>query len=531
MEHLIKITVSANYTYLITIELFDSNNRTIAPESRSDLVDIYFKQYPGIYKLRVTLNGAVQDEVFFLDSDKNFFVGSPNEWGVSASTIVISPPTQFTAATLGEAYGSSHEYYTYPSIDHSQVGTNPVESNSLENNSLYIFLRFSSREMYDVYKQQTDSPILFQFKLVDETGYLIYDFNDKSKVAYDLDFGWLAFNMMLPNGLYYLIYSGKDARQIPIYVFKDWHTQFFMMLAREPQFGSIRTFLSPERRFIPDSFDHKYIDTLLDALQNNDYSLEGNTINIAAQNKFQSPMLGLLCSYLYLKGNSHKNDSLFNIMVNNIKNVILKDNTEAPDLIALEVILNSHVRSREAKHFITPNPPMFRIGFEAILQESLLDDKLIPILSMNDYISENLFYDSPYTTFKPVDFKKINTLKSSHDKNVKDFMKEKSASIDPSTATEGPTRSGGSPMKPDSPFEEKYFDSKLNELLEAEVLSKISNADNPHLEDSWLKSSVAEIIREESDLSMIAISERLGISKNTVMRILIELSVETRELE
>jgi hypothetical protein len=30
---------------------------------------------------------------------------------------------------------------------------------------------------------------------------------------------------------------------------------------------------------------------------------------------------------------------------------------------------------------------------------------------------------------------------------------------------------------------------------------------------------------------MIAISERLGISKNTVMRILIELSVETRELE
>lgn len=528
MEHLIKITVGSNYTYLVTIELFNSNNGNIAPESRSDLRDFYFMQYPGIYKLRVTLNGAVTDEIFFLDSDKTFFVGDPNEWGVSESTIIIAPPIQFTAATLGEAYGSSHEYYTYPSIDHSQVGTNPQETRSLENNSLYIFLRYSSREMYDVYKQQTDSPILFQFKLVDETGYLIYDFNDKSKVAYDLDFGWLAFNMMLPNGLYYLIYSGKDARQIPIYVFKDWHTQFFMMLAREPQFGTIRTFLAPERRFIPDSFDHKYIDTLLDALQNNDYSLEGNTINIAAQNKFESPMLGLLCSYLYLKGDSHKNDSLFNVMVNNIKNVILKDNTEAPDLIALEVILNSHVRSREAKHFATPNPPMFRVGFEAILQESLLDDTLIPILSMNDYISENLFYDSPYTTFKPVDFNKINMLKSSHDKNIKDFILEKDSPIDPSTVSGTPTRSGSVPMKPDNVFNEAYFDSKLSELLGAEVISKISSAENPNLEDSWLKSSVAELIREEEDLSMIAISEKLGISKNTVMRILIELSVETR---
>src|SRR5690606_23882175 len=142
---------------------------------------------------------------------------------------------------------------------------------------------------------------------------------------------WIAFNKTLPDGIYYLIYSGKEPRQLPVYVFNNWHTQFFMTIGEEPQFGSIRTFLSPYRGLQQDNDDNRYIDTMLDMLQNNDYSLKEDTIKIAAYGKFESPMLGLLCSYIYLKSENSKKDDLFSIISNNIQHVILKDNEDAPD--------------------------------------------------------------------------------------------------------------------------------------------------------------------------------------------------------
>jgi hypothetical protein len=92
-----------------------------------------------------------------------------------------------------------------------------------------------------------------------------------------------------------LIYEEEPGRQMPLYVYDNWHTQLFITLNDDgtPSFGSARLFLSKERKFDPLNEDNKYIDVFLDKLQNRDYTLSRELIEYAARSKFESPMLGL----------------------------------------------------------------------------------------------------------------------------------------------------------------------------------------------------------------------------------------------
>ena len=524
----ITVIVGHLYRYLVRVTLFDYNSKKIIPEKVTTAGRYSYSQYSGLYTLRVSLNGDIKDEIFFLDRNKNFLVSDENDY-VSIDQTLITPPVQYSSALIGEKYGSSFEYYTEPSKYYSTKDTTENPSEAYSANSLYIFLRYPSLQHFQRYTSVNQIVLLKQFKLVSEMGELICNFDDASQTKIDTSVGWLAFNKELPAGLYYLIYTEIEPRQLPVYVFNNWHTQLFMTMGEQPQFGSIRIFLSQRRYFKAEDFTHHYIDTLLDMLQNNDYSLEENLIEIVSRDKFQSPMLGLLCSYIYLKGESFKKDSLFNIITNNLQNVILKNNEEAPDLKALQILAAQHFDSKNSIELSILTPPMFRIGFEAILSASLKKDSLIPMQSMNDYISENLFYDSPYTTFKPVNFLEVKIYNKNENPNSSIF--DTINKSDRSSAFRGGavnTISNTDSLEDE--IETKYFRMELKSLLGKKTLKTISDNTNPALEDSWLKRSVAEHLRDDDSLNMIDLSNKMGVSKNTVMRALIELSQDNRSL-
>lgn len=516
------------YKYFVKVSVFDYRNRIIDPIKSSYDENSTYDLYPGLYTLRISLNGDITDEVFFLEENKSFVIGDPHDY-VSHNEILLTPPTQYSSALLGSKYGSSHEYYTGPSYHYSTMDTAMEKSPDLIfNNSLFIFLRYPSVEFYKqdlIYDSQEQ---LQQFKLVTENGTLVCDFKDNTRTASDFDYGWIAFNKTLPDGIYYLIYSGKEPRQLPVYVFNNWHTQFFMTIGEEPQFGSIRTFLSPYRGLQQDNDDNRYIDTMLDMLQNNDYSLKEDTIKIAAYGKFESPMLGLLCSYIYLKSENSKKDDLFSIISNNIQHVILKDNEDAPDLKALQILASEHFNDAALNtNTPIPSPPMFRIGFEAILQESLTKENLIPLQSMNDYISESLFFDSPYTTFKPVDFKVVKSYKAEDLSIDSKILPESSNDSMPGKILDIDTDDSLLESYEEDSYPEQNNTSGIDSLISWNTIDRLSNANSPVFEDSWLKNAIAENIILNRSTSIPDLSKKLHVSQNTVKRILIEISQET----
>lgn len=552
INHNLIIRVSEEYLYLVKIIVFNSNNKIIESQT-SNQHETSFSLPQGLYNLRIEMNGGIKDEVILLDNDKEFLVADRSNNNIG----IITPPKQFSSALLGDTYGSSHEYYTYPAIDCSKKDTfySPHnDNNNLPNSSLFIFLRFSSRDKYVSIKKSFTKPFYYDFEIVNEEGNILTAFEAKNGIDVNEQDGWASFNATLTNGIYYLIYRGKEQRQIPVYVFKDWHTQLFMTLGNEPLFGTTRIFLSRQREFNPNERTYKYIDILLDKLQNEDYSLDRDLINKAAIGKYDSPMLGLICSYIYLKSKNTKNDELFKDITQNMQEVILKDNEDSPDLRALDILASNHFPNYTYKKTSVQGTPMFRIGFETILKASVENKRLISQNSINDFISENLFFDSPFNTFKPVPFRKKSKRKQisleeryisnipkyikNEDKQFKiiDFNNRKYLSNNLTSKTDKYSDNIKNIFNDnDEIFPSKNLISKIDKystniknLFDNNVFNFIQSKKDSDMGNSWIKSSIVDIIKTNKDISINDISKDLGISGKTVNRIFTEWKKEVK---
>jgi hypothetical protein len=226
----LRILVADEYKYLVKILVFDSGNRIISPVEESEH-KYQYQLKKGLYIVRVEMNAEINDKIITLNADKDFLVSS--RYSSSSQSNIIEPPQKFSSALLSgeniKTYSSSHEYYTLPAIILSKRDTFTYNAINISpsNSSLFIFMRFSSVEKYDTLKSKWAKSFYQDFEIVDEFGGQILKFDSQIGLEVNEDFGWLAFNAMLPNGVYYLIYHGIEPRQIPIYVFKNWHTQFF----------------------------------------------------------------------------------------------------------------------------------------------------------------------------------------------------------------------------------------------------------------------------------------------------------------
>lgn len=519
-KYSLTVAVADEYKYLVKVLLFDSANRIISPIEKSRY-QYRYQIKKGLYTVRVEMNAEINDKVVTVNTDKNYLVTS--NFSNTAQSNIIEPPQQFSSALLSgdnfKTYSSSHEYYTYPAIDVSKRDTftyNAINA-SPTNSSLFIFMRFPSIDKYNNLRSKWAKSFYQNFEIVDEFGEQILQFDSRSGLEVNENDGWLAFNAMLPNGIYYLIYQGNEPRQIPIYVFKNWHTQFFLTLGDVPLFGTTRIFISKRREFNPKSETNKYIDILLDKLQNGDYSVDEELIEMAAYGKYESPMLGLICSYVYFKSPQTRSDNLFNIITQNMQRVILKDNHESPDLRALNILASEHFANTNYKKTEVKGTPMLRIGFEAIKNASVKNRTLISKNSVNDFISETLYYDCPFNTFKPIPIYKkpkgSSTLEQSMDEIAFDIHSE----IDYLIEKDEPQIEKG--FKEIGPKVDK-FDLSIQNLLKPNVINFIkSSVVDSESEKNWVRTSISDMLIKNDNLSINDISIQLNLSGNTITRI------------
>ncbi|XLS28646.1 helix-turn-helix domain-containing protein [Flavobacteriaceae bacterium M23B6Z8] len=541
-----ELTINIDYSFLhlVKVSLFDSKNREIKELDTSNAHHRFYELDFGLYTLRLVMNGEVKDHVFLLDKNKTFQIDSRGGPGV------ITPPKQFSSVLLGEIYESSHEYYTDNAVKWSQQDTLKHQSDSKHaaaSSSLFIFLRFASREHFKKLSSDPDFLPFNGFKLTDTNGKQIAVLDEENSAATDFDDGWLAFNCRLSSGSYYLFYEGKEPRQIPVNIFENWHTQLFLTLDEKPLFGTLRIFLAPDRFFDLHNETYKYIDILLNKLQNRNYSLGKELIEMAAYGKFRSPMLGLIAAYTYLKSKETHEDRLFKIITTNMQETILKNNEDAPDLRALSILASQHFENENFPKTVVKGTPMLRIGFEALLKASIKYKRLIKEGSVNDFISENLYFDSPFNTFKPIPFpeerkvpkrKRKKTLKKRNPRseNLKDFEmigdvyedKPKTMSDDLRDLIDNASKKlfeaveeaqGVSGYGKQDISGVKRFSTPLSKLYDKKLWSFIEKTPEENLINSWVKQGVFDLVNKDKKITMNDISKDLGISRNTVNRI------------
>lgn len=486
------IYLSEEYTYFVKTVVFDVNNKIIkSTESNSSVM--FYSLEKGLYTLRIELNGGIKDEILLLDRNLIYQI---SDMASDSFSKTISPPTQFSSALLGNTYGSTHEYYTNPAIEYSQTSTFTWKSEENSNSSLFIFLRFPSLKIYENFKGLYPNGFFYDFEIVDKSGNLLTSFKSKEDVSINEEYGWVAFNAKLPSGMYYLIYRGTKSRQVPLYIYKDWHTQFFMTLEKEPIFGSIRMFLSKSRNFDPNEKNSKYIDILLDKLQNKDYTLNDELIQSAAYGKFDSPILGLICAYIYLKSDNNKNDSLFRIITNNLQSVILKNNEMSSDILALNLLASNHFSEYENinryrnESIGIDGTPMLRIGYETIVKASLENKDLIPEDSINDQIYENLYFDSPFNTFTPISFSNILDEYGPYNKVYNEI------------------------------YHRGIYDENISDIIGSYFLPYISSGNELYIRESWIRSTIIDIIKTDQNITINKLASIIRAPVNTIFRLL-----------
>lgn len=520
----LQIGSQKQYMFIVKVSVFDGGLQLI--ENNIVSFPITKELEKGLYMIRVEISGAVKDTYVTVDKNIRIEIGT-NSNHLDDSVILIEPPEVYSSALFYDGYRniykSSHEYYTMPAERFSNEVTTTSPFVRSAQSSLFIFFRYSSREKAREY-DALSNPCFFNFTILNAKGETLYTFHNGENLQYDMLEGWAAFNTFLEKGMYFMEFNGTNKRMIPIYVYENFHTQLFMSLALEPQYGSIRVFINPTRSYTPHDEYNKVIDVLMDKLQNNDYLLNDKLVTIIADGKFDSPMLGLLGAYLYLKSDRTHKDELFSLIVSNLKNKILLGNDTAPDLIALEILSNIHTgKELLLNQKKITGTPMFRIGYEAIRKASVADPALIPSNSLNDLITENLYYDSPLTTFKPFPISEDQftratdyTAISTDDVILFDQTVPGSNAVKPGTGSFDPLRKSIRPIN-------------IKTLLGEEVFNQFVQLPDTDSESvNWLHLAMAEMARKDEGLTVKDLSEKLQISGNTVNRVLKTFSIDVQ---
>ncbi|WEK34740.1 MAG: hypothetical protein P0Y53_19820 [Candidatus Pseudobacter hemicellulosilyticus] len=406
------------YGHLCQVSIFDEKLERVAISGmeRGDPLWRTYLLAPGRYIVRIGISGQIKDTEILLTMDKTCTVGMANSPGGRQR---LQVPELYSSALLYGigAYRSNHEYYHDPAVAISSENTCQRGAvTESPGSGLFIFLRYSSRERY----QQTNNglPYWDRFRLYDaESGQLIAHFPEYC-ITGDPVYadnkedgnGFIGFSANLIPGLYYFIYTAAPGQErvIPIYVYKGWYTQFFMTMAVQPLFGTIRVFMSKDKAYDPAEINHIYTDVCLCKLQNNDFSLDTSLIQRIIEPEFEAPMLTLLGAYLYLLSGETINDGVFQQIIRNLQSNILQDNS-SPDLLALNLLSYQHFKKTALENTVVAwgpgaGTPMLRVAYNIIRENAALNPWLVTANSLNDHIAETQALDSPFNTFtRPVD--------------------------------------------------------------------------------------------------------------------------------
>ena len=431
---LLTVILGNIYRHLASIWLFDDHNMVIYKPTvfrndeflqSAETGRFVFRLFPGIYRLRLIIDGQFADNKIILDKDKTCSVGNIDFF--DSVDQELNPPKLYSSVPLNVEipYASSFDYYRDAAITISSSETLSNQLGEGHDSGLFIFLRYPSEEIFQ--EKHRGRTYWNKFALVDSENNLVVQFPEGTHTDSDLQprqerkKGYLGFSSRLKPGLYFLKYNGIEKRTIPIYVYRNWYSQVFMTLDKEPLFGSIKMLIVNQLKFDPYDSLHAYIDVCLAKLQNEDYTLDHELLRIVSDGKFWSPMLGLLGAFIYMKGKETKNNSLFRIIVSNMQNRILADSNNSPDIYALNFLSYEHFGSTlgEEVKINVIGTPMLRVAYDTLRRVASQYEWVIPAGSLNDAIAEYQIFDSPFNTFRtPPINTPFNPQAPSHDNAV-----------------------------------------------------------------------------------------------------------------
>jgi hypothetical protein len=393
----------SDYRFALKVKIFDGNDKEIKDfkADKEDTIDVE----PGIYTIRLELNGILKDHIVRIHKDERFAFRIPPKGEHWKDATRLSLPMIYSSIPFDdenyETYKSSHEYYSFACITWSQKSTErKIKDEPWVASSLFIFFRFPNHEQFETLKSKWSPPFYDSFQLYDEQCVLIKSFNEhNSKINNDV--GYIAFNMAVEPGTYYIKVTQNELSQmIPVQVFANWHSQVFMTLGEQPLYGTLRIILSRERKFDSRSVVNKYIDILTDKIQNNEVELSTELIKYVASHKTESPMLALLCIHAYMNGESDVNDKAIGRMIVVLNELILHNNSKSPDIKAIELLAERYLGETDVNKKELNSVPMLRLGIQAISDAAMQCPTLIGHKGMLDYAIEGLQRSSVFTVFQ-----------------------------------------------------------------------------------------------------------------------------------
>ncbi len=345
----------------------------------------------GLYTIRSIRSSAYAERILRLDGSQR---------------VKVVPPQVFSAAVIPGA-STTHEYYTWPAWFASQTPTAPDKAwNGPVDASLLLFVRAARKEFYGADNQ------LATLSLRTIDGRTLSEFRGEVKQHPD---GWAAFSARLSHGLLILEDSGERPRQIPVPLMPGWQTQIFLMYSKRLLWEDMRLAtlqidviesrksrspydLNQNPEDIPEL---QNMDAGLLALQNDTPSVAPQLIHTFLSSKFQNPIVGLLGAYLMLLcmrrdvKNSDYPPGLIRDVIDNLNGLL----SESPDVVALRLMAEPWLGTPALSPVV--NVPLFRCGAEALLQAAASNPELLPEGSLLDAISDSLYGDTVWTTWKP----------------------------------------------------------------------------------------------------------------------------------
>jgi hypothetical protein len=376
-------TVIGQLKEFVLLQLFDGDGKLIADVHERISIDIP----KGLYQLYIHFSEKLDQKLIRLD--KNY----SGTWENIGSYSSI--PDVFLK--------SSQEYYTKTAKHWSTHPTIQKNNLSEQNASLFLFFRYPDKNVKEQQQQVADS-MGWRLMILNSSRQLIYRLQENA-IQEDKEMGWLAFHAKLFPGIYYLVYNGPKKREIPLYVFPGWQTQFFLTFKRTPIFQTARIQLvRPDNSFEITGLDNLELDTLLQNMQNGIYYVPPSLINKTAWAKWENPMLAIVVCYAYLLSAEKNDDDLFRIIIQNLQQRILSSG-EAPDIKAIQLLAALHFKE-EIPVLVLKEPCMLTVGIKNFIEQATRNPNKITINEECEEIITYLQTDTVWTSYIPLEYEK-----------------------------------------------------------------------------------------------------------------------------
>lgn len=345
----------------------------------------------GLYTVRWEYAGGMREQVVRL----------PQQQRLDVSFLLETP-----APIPGAA--DTHEYYSYlnGTVAWNETTGKPLGQPGNIDSRMHLLLRARSSESY------RGEDLADGLRLLDGNLDPLFELRDRSRP--DDRFGSLLCSLPANSGRYFLEYAGgpgKQPRLFPIYLFRSWQTRLFLFYqAGQPNFASAS--LSLVRLDYNDSFEaareerfrvNAALDMALDGLQNNRFELPREIERTLLYGKFENPMMGLLGAHYLLQhpeGTSEQEmqgQNMASMVLENLDYLL----PGSPDVAAL--------RFKAARRFGFSMPdqpvgklPLLRASLEALLEADSEAVQAVESGSLLEALAANLYYDSPWATFRPL---------------------------------------------------------------------------------------------------------------------------------